>query len=75
MADDPLFFVLRYEDLVARPDEVLDQIAAFTGVFGLNCEVMKHRVNSVTGDYVPPVELSQGELGVIQKVAQSVTIS
>jgi hypothetical protein len=77
LGDDPGVLAVRYEDLIARPDEVLQAIAAFSHAERLDRSVLDQRINVLPGQqfdvqsvdgYVPPVELSAAELQIVQAV-------
>lgn len=81
LGDDPAVLILRYEDLVERPDETLPVLAAFSHAEGFDRSVLGHRINVLSGQqfdvqsadgYVPPVNLSDAELQVVHEMLPAV---
>ncbi|MEO8164151.1 MAG: sulfotransferase [Betaproteobacteria bacterium] len=75
LEDDPAVLLLRFEDLLTEPVEVLDRLAAFTGVDDLDPDVLRHKVNAASGEdylaqakdgYVSPAELDAAERQFVQ---------
>lgn len=77
---DPLAFVVKYEDLILSPDETLAAISRFSGADQMDCSVLNHKINIWAGQqfstqsgngYIPPAELTEGELQIIDEVMVS----
>ncbi len=75
-ADPSRCLIVDYDELLQRPDELLRQIEAFTGVQGIQSSVLKHRINTYKSDtrrdpsgqgYLPPAELSEAEVQIVQR--------
>jgi hypothetical protein len=68
---------LRYEDLVANPEEHLPKLQAFAGIGETTPEVFANRLNTFRGDgvgqdisgYVPPIALSEADHALIDEIA------
>jgi hypothetical protein len=62
LGEGPGLLVVRYADLVAEPERVLERVAAFTGVGDMDPAVLGHRINTGAGaGYVRPADLTEEE--------------
>ena len=72
----PNVWVLKYEDLIAKPDPVIDQLERFTGISGIDRSVMNRKINTfAVGEqkmagtnekgYVKPDDLTADEKKII----------
>lgn len=79
----PEVWVLKYEDLTANPEPVIDQLERFAGVTGIDRSVMKRKINTFAlpsdqmeganeKGYVKPDELSSDEKKIITDIAGDV---
>lgn len=76
-ADENILF-LKYEDLVAQPDQHIAMLEAFTGATGINKAVFGTKVNTFAGDeaagrsdsqYIGPETLTDEERELMERVA------
>ena len=64
---------LTYEELINDPEQACNQIERFTGANGIDVSILSHKVNTYADDsnqdgYVQPVELSDADLELIQRL-------
>ncbi len=76
VGDDPAVLVLSYEELTAAPERPLRRLAEFTGVDDIQADVLKHKLNTWSGDhvliqapngYVPPAQLTEAEQRIVDE--------
>jgi len=69
---------IKHEDLVADPEHWISQMEQFTGITGLNRDVMNRKINTFKGpadlgyspnEYIPPEPLTQDEIQTVQQIA------
>jgi hypothetical protein len=81
--NSPEVWVLKYEELIANPDPVIDQLQRFAGVAGIDRSVMRRKINTFAlssdqmaganeNGYVKPDTLSGAEKKIICDVAGDV---
>lgn len=67
MRDDPSVLLLKYAELVTKPESVIEAIAGFTGALDIRPETLSHRINAGGGrttnqpDYIEPAALTETE--------------
>ena len=74
---DRSMLVVNYADLVENSVGTVQKIAEFSGIQGMEVEVIQKKINTITGQhfdaqvkdgYIPPAELSEAELQIVENV-------
>lgn len=61
---------IAYQELVSEPQRVIEQLEHFTGVSGIDLEVMKHRINDYQQNLSEPPGLHADELALVAEIQQ-----
>ncbi|MFT4553715.1 MAG: hypothetical protein ACI9S8_002356 [Chlamydiales bacterium] len=73
--------ILRYEDLISKPEEYIKKIENFVNVSGIDRSIMNKKINTWKGDkeegrsetgYIPPETLTDNEEKLLQRIAREV---
>ena len=77
--DEENCFILQYEHLSQEPEQYIQALEQWSGVKGINLDVMKVKVNTWVGEeknghsavqYIPPAELTAEEIAVITETTE-----